>query len=80
MNEFVNLDRFVRWLDSIHKDAYDLQAVLDDVVRQHDTSGFECYEEGAFLTKSHNPECYHYDVECTCIDEETEMYRTVFIF
>ena len=80
MNEFVNLDRFVRWLDSIHKSSYDLQAVLDDVVRQHSTNGSTIYEEEPFLTKSHNPECYHYDVEYICIDEEAELYRIVYTF
>ena len=80
MNEFVNLDRFVRWLDSIHKSSYDLQAVLDDVVQQHSVNGLTIYEEESFLTRSHNSECYHYNVEYVCTDPENDIYDTIFIF
>lgn len=78
--EFKNIEKFESWLKSVLKaDTFDLKECLKDVEMQHNSNGCEHYEVEFFSTKSGNPECYYYDVETTC-DEENDIYTTTIIF
>lgn len=79
---YKNIENLTAWIEKTMKmpyGSYDLDAVLEDVERQHNASGSTTYELDSHETVSGNPEYYSYEVEVEC-DKETDIYETTFIF
>lgn len=65
MTVFKNLERFKRWYKQNYKGNFkhlNWDAVLDEVVEDHRTTGDAYYEMSSFDSKSGNPEGYDYDI------------------
>ena len=92
MTVFKNLKKFKAWYKANYKGNFNnlnWDAVLDEVVEAHRTTGDAYYEMCSFDTKSGNPEGYDYDVvynydkkEYSSLEEATEYgdFETIIIF
>ena len=80
MANFKNIDNFESWLtDNMKFGVIDLNAALEDVLKQYAETGSNNYELASFETQSGNPECYNYDVE-ESYNEEDDSYEYTFVF
>jgi hypothetical protein len=92
MPVFKNLERFKRWYKQNYKGNFNnlnWDAVLDEVVEDHRTTGDAYYEMCSFDSKSGNPEGYDYDIvynydktEYSSLEEAMEAgdFETIIIF
>ena len=80
--KYRNIKNLKAWLDRTLKQpygSYDLDAVLEDVEKQYQTSGYKVYELSSTETNSGLTEYYAYAAD-EIYDENTGTYETIFIF
>ena len=92
MPVFKNVQKFKKWYKENYKGNFkhlNWDAVLDEVVEDHRTTGDAYYEMCSFDSKSGNPEVYDYDIdynydkkEYSSLEEAIEYgdFETIFIF